>query len=362
MKIKIADRFRPFSHRAGTCALVPNTDVIARVYPVLLHLQSLSSGQIWEAKLALKGPVKGFTVMQDLEKGFLTVFGETGAGFFRYRLFGEKEKLYVSLDRGLKEGLAYESTERSGKFLLKKRRELLPCRTHFTPSIPRLSLGNQKKQDIEAISKRLDLTEIFPLVYRIGQMIPEMPAESPAAPAATSWDLLKSFEKALQGKDRAAQLFAFHKFYQVAVKDLFVPRLFDEEYRGIVSPPKGNPNLYNLKLLQESARLIENCFFQQSKAKLFFLPSLPAKVHSGRLLQICGEDNKFSLDFTWRSNALRQVIIRANSNAEFQLAFPSAIRNYRVRLSKRHQGYRKAAGELFSMKAGTTYFLDNFQK
>ena len=83
----IALRFRPFSHEPGTLMMFPASRYVIRAFPSRLQILACQEGT-WtiqkEVGLSISGPVKDFTVQQDLEKGVLRVWGKGIKGFFRY--------------------------------------------------------------------------------------------------------------------------------------------------------------------------------------------------------------------------------------------------------------------------------------
>jgi len=74
MKIKIAERLRPFSHTPGASCLIPGTCFAVTAFPTLLRIDQ------HEIKLKLTGPVSNFTLQQDLEKNCVFVFGKAKEG------------------------------------------------------------------------------------------------------------------------------------------------------------------------------------------------------------------------------------------------------------------------------------------
>ncbi len=118
MKIKIAERLRPYSHTPGVRLM---EDI--QVFPTRL----VCSGK--ETLFDVKGPVKNFMVELNLERGEIKII--------------------------------------SGKF-----RHSIPFVMHCKE---RLSLGNSKAQDWDLVKRRQDLTEILPIWLRLASLQPETP-------------------------------------------------------------------------------------------------------------------------------------------------------------------------------------------
>src|SRR5438445_4041886 len=86
MTIKIATRFRPFSHTSPTFCLIPKTALAAEICPAYIRIFDPSkTGSIYEHHLSF-GPLKNFTVILELEKGYIEVSGFSKSDFIRYRI------------------------------------------------------------------------------------------------------------------------------------------------------------------------------------------------------------------------------------------------------------------------------------
>lgn len=127
--IRIAERYRPFSHKPGASCVVPGTDYVVHAYPGLIRV-SKDNETIAELPITLK---KSFLLTQDLEQGFVSISGE----FF---------------------------VDETGNITLKKP---VPRPTH-----ERLSLGSSKAQNWDYIRERKDLREILPLWHKLASYYP----------------------------------------------------------------------------------------------------------------------------------------------------------------------------------------------
>ena len=74
MPSQLSELMRPFSHVLGETCLIPGSGSAVQVHPTRIRLTALDAPQ-WKTDFALKltGPFKGFTVMQDLDRGFVRV-------------------------------------------------------------------------------------------------------------------------------------------------------------------------------------------------------------------------------------------------------------------------------------------------
>lgn len=312
--IRIASRLRPFSHLPGASCLIPGTGIEVEAFPALIRLKN--SGK--EIPLEIKGPLKQFTLMQDLERGCVTVFSE------QYRLH----------------------VLPNGEITDQKNPPLPPIKNQ-----ERLSLGSHKKQEWEGIKRRLDPCEFFPLWFRLGFSL-----ELPPRPEGNvgMFGLLAECREAIEAHTPERIIPAFQKLFLAGFRGILVPRLRDDEHQGIVIDNAIAPTSA-LYLLQEGAALIRSLFLVSSGNELAILPNLPPELFAGRMLNLAcpgfGE-----LDLEWTKKTIRQIEFRAACDGELHLRFPSAIRTFRLR------GKICGNGEALEIKSGDHYVLDQFKK
>jgi len=107
MKIKIAARYRPFSHLPGSSCLLPCTAIEVEAFPSLLRFWDLSGAErksVGEYPLDVVGPVAQFTLQQDLEKGSVAIWGHAKNGYYFLQLTATAEGIAIAT-RGGKEQL-----------------------------------------------------------------------------------------------------------------------------------------------------------------------------------------------------------------------------------------------------------------
>ncbi len=242
MKIKVAQRYKPFSHRPGTKALLPGSGTIVEAFPTKIKIGDE------ELNLEVTGPVKEFTLIQDLERGEIRVFGSPKQGYYEFLIRPEewilarapKEGIQVNgkrLERGFKKPL--------GSAVSKK-------------TLERLALGCHKEQEFEKIAGRKELSEILPFWFFLGQQLPE---KAGSHPLLTAESLLELFE--------------------VGFTDLFFPTFSDGKHLGLKTEgAQGSP----LSILTDGAKLIRALFFKSEKGALHFLPN--NSFPSGRFIDI----------------------------------------------------------------------------
>ena len=342
MKITIAARFRPFSHTPGTGCLIPGTKWQLRAFPTLLRF-SCGKKQI-ELSLQLTGPVKKFTLEQDLERKSVLVFGEAKEGYFRFRIKANDEGFLLDAEKTPLAGIV------TSKGLLKSKDRLhFPVELDFfTPShVERISFGSHKKQDWDQVLRRLDLKEIIPPFLDLAQKIP---------PELSQQSFFS--EKERERTDAEPWLTAF---FQAYFEQIFIPRAADDQHLGIALFPKldleGDPS----RLIGGAAKWIRSLFFVQNERRLQILPHLPPSLEAGRFIGIHLTGIGI-LDIEWSKSLLRKAILRATVSGEILFDLQPGIRFFRVRSGHSDKGHAQNAAEPLLVQSGKTYFLDHFKK
>jgi hypothetical protein len=307
MKISIRQKLRPFSHTPGACCLIPGTTAVVRAFPTRLYL----GDEIYP--LPFTGPVKGFTLEQDLEKNCVWVYGQAPEGFFRLRIFANDNGFVLKGEKGIE---LDETLEKEIAFSLESSGE-------------RLSLGSHRKLDWDKIRRSNDIASWMPVLFALSQKIPAIPPAHYQFPS--------SLEALFQG----------------AFDGILVPRFVDTEHQGLIpeQTASGDPAW----ILQEAGKKIRSLFFEQNERRLSLLPSLPPAFDQGRLigLKVPGVG---TLDLEWSKKLLRRAIFTVATSGEVILQLQNALKGYRV------NGKKKAADEPLLLEAGQTYLLDCFQK
>ncbi len=343
MKIEIAARIKPFSHTPGAACALPGSKQILEAYPALIKV----AGR--ELKLALTGPVKNFTVEQDLEKNCAWIFGQAAEGFYRLRVWAQDDGVRIAAEKAPADGIAYKGSETG--VLRKKETLFLPCETEIRISgaLERLSLGSHKAQDWDRAMAECDLKLLVPALFFLGQKIPHIPPQKPSGTA-----LLLSWPE-----ERKGLASALERFFRSAFAKIGAPQLEDGQHQGIA--PEGPVQGDSFFLIQEGAKQIRSLFFRQNDRRVGFLPHLPPEFDAGRMLgvQALGIG---SIDFEWTKGKMRRALLRATTSGEVVLDLQKGIESLRVRSQLNGKGKKLQAGEPLLVEAGKTYFLDHFQK
>lgn len=337
MWIKIAERLRPFSHLPGAVCLLPGMGCTVQAFPTLLRV-----GGDWEMALEIAGPVRNFTVQQNLEEGRVTVFGTSPAGFFRYHVVALEGEIGIDFEKFpvAKEGIKIPSAVVKGG-----------------ASAERLSLGSHKAQDWELLRRRGDLREIFPVWVKLGGGLPS--PEERGIPSEGMFSLLRRCVDLVEEGNRTGLYQAFLNLFQAGFYSMLTPRLRDDDYQGLVSldpPGEGSP----LLLLKEGERLIRSLFFKEEGEELSLLPCLPVEFHSGRYLNLTTAKGD-QLDIEWAKKSLRRAVVRPAGFHPLRLTFPKEIKTFRVRTALQERGDVLSAASPLP-PSHLPLFLDRFEK
>lgn len=368
MRISIAERLKPFSHVPGTSTILPGSGCLVQIFPCLIRIYHLKGSQpvlLTEITVDLKGPVQQFTICNDLEKGRMTISGNTAEGWMRYHLISGMLHANVRLvvDRAPNNGFCIKKEGKSYALKSKEGIDLLDGEIAFepyqVPSCDRLSLGNHKAQDWELIKRRFSLTEILPLVHRLGQLIPPMdPLEASNLHEGTL-SLLHMCEQSFADERPEKGEETWIHFFLGCFHQFLVPQLEDNDYQGLViQKPLENALISPLAILSEGSRLIRKLFVQQENNSLFILPYLFPSLHQGRLIDVSIEGGSLSME--WTKKTIRRMHFYAEQDLEWIFKFRSDVKSYRLRQNLKEKGKRHNCGDPVFFKKNCHYLFDNF--
>ncbi len=345
MQIKIVERLLPFSHQSGTFCLIPYTTWEVQVFPTRLYFRNLRGlKEDFALTLSCKGPIKQFTVQQDLEHGYVRIFGHTQEGYMEYLI--DKGALYFKKLPLTGIVCGTETVHKGMSYALPLHAEPV----HNTKE--RLSLGMHRSQDWELVKRRMDLREIFPIWLKLAAFIPEEKVKE--FPNTGTLALLHACKKAMtQGeKNQIVPLFA--NVFQTSFQGILAPRLSDELFLGIA--PENRSDLSPLLMLHQGAALIRSLFFQEEGDTISFLPILPPEFHSGRFLM--GDE----IAFEWSKKLIKKIILKSRSDREVRLKLQKPIQSFRVRYSLKDRGKKIFKDQPILLKADQMIYCDRFEK
>ncbi len=335
-KISVAQRFKPFSHEAGASAIIPYTDWVVTAYPTRFEISDFFCDTIL-IELEISGPVNGFTLQQDLEKGECLIFGTAQEGYFEFRLFVEKKQQSLVLEYSRGKGIVVFVDGKKIALSAKEALDLIDVKfdSKMFEDRERISLGDHKKQDVTSIWKRKDLAEILPILYFTSQSV-----------------LLSSDEKFTKyPKDDES----FLNFIDTGFCSIFVPQRKDEKHLGLTYEKlsESSTPISRLEAFQKSFRSL---FIREVKGKVVLLPNLPKCFSSGRFVGAKVQDA--TIDFEWRKGKLRCVVIHGRKDANILIDWPKEIMSFRIDDRK---GSQKKQQSLTLLKGKKTV-VDKFQR
>lgn len=322
MQIAIKEQCKPFSHTPGAACLIPGTYAEAQAFPTLLKVAG------HEVKLSCKGPVTGFTLELDLERHCVFVFGRAKSGYYKIRIEASDSGFHIHPERG-------EALEKPVH--IQQEVDFIP-----KTAIERLSLGSHKEQNWDRIQG--DLKTAVPILFALGQKGPVLPSQ-PLTGTALFLQM---------PKERSEVFNVLQAFFQTAFTKMLIPRLFDDQYQGIV--PEGPIEGDRFFLVQQGAKFIRSLFFEANERRLKLLPHLPIPFDCGKMtcVKVPGVGE---LDFEWSKKILRRAVLRVSTTGEILFDLQKEIKFFRINKKAKHK-----ATEPLLVQAGASYLLDRFQK
>lgn len=286
MNISISARLKPFSHTIGTKCLLPGTQELVEAFPQMLRIGSVS------IPLSHDAYTRPFTLQQDLEKNCVWVFGKS----FRYKIQASPV------------GLEIKSSDKTWEFKTSS--------SFYMPSsLERLSLGSHKAQDWDLVTRRMDLKEILPLVFALGQKVP-----------------FRSFEE----MPSPSNLQAVESFYRSHFEGMLIPK--EETFLSL------------------AFQVIRSLFFKEEESNFSLLQH--CLFPEGRMVNI--QTKIGVLSFEWSKHRLRRAVFEAKETGEIHWKLVDSIRAYRVKTFKNEKGRMHLAKDPLLVEKDTTYFLDRF--
>lgn len=322
MPINIGERLRPFSHQPGTVFPVPFTDQGVALYPTAIRVEP--SGEL--IHLDVEGPIDDFTGVLDLERGEVRIFGKGKSSPFCYWICADGDNIFCS----------------KAKPVVK------------TPPLPieRLSLGMSKKLDVDLLKRRNLLSELLPIWFRLGQMVP-----SGLIPEGDS--LFQDLKDGMLEESRPDLLAHFQALLAAGFIGCFYPQTIDRNFLGYgKSPlPQGTPPHL---LLSQGYALIRSLVLKVSEPVCYFLPRISSLFHSGRVL---GLNLPFgSVDLEWTHYRLRRLQFTCRESGSWHFQFPKEFQTCRLTIDRSIEKYACTSERVLDLVVGSQYFFDRFEQ
>lgn len=333
MSIRIALRLRPFSHEPGTSCPIPHTSWEAKIFPTKIFFRDLASAKEEMLSLPIKGPVKDFTIVLNLEKECLEVFGFAHEGYFHYFIIAKGNKLVLQFKKG--------------------KEILLPFAIiHRQPiNKERLSLGIHKQQDWDLVCRRRLMTEVFPFWLRLSQVIPE------GSLPKKHWG---NFGLLFKEVDKNEIVLHFSLVFQTTFQGILSPRVNDQKYLGILPEEKIPEDVPSIGLIHEGAQRIRRIFFREEGDDLFILPELPPEFHAGRFVFLQTEFGD-RIDIEWAKKQIKKIAIYPKKTRTIKLHLQRNIHSFRWRKNPHEKGVKYKNGDMLEIHENQPLFLDRFE-
>lgn len=322
--ISLFEKFKPFSHKPGISCLLPQTSYEVEVFPSLVRIYDIKTGKrecILEEEIPIQGPLKDFTVVQDLERNIISVFGKN-------LFYHIKSDLSIVFQKKM-------------PFSEKKLQE-------------KLFFGVHKQQDWEKIVRRKDFGEILPFWFALGSGYGNI---VPPQKKSGIFSLLDECQEVIFRHRPEHILSSFEKVFLAGFRGILVPRLKDEDYQGIVfEEAYGNP----LYLLSYGYHLLRSLFIEKRKESLHILPNLPPSFFSGKLINVeIPPYGIFALE--WSKKTIRRIHIESSFEGYLPLVFSSHLKQFRFRKNLKERGKSQSCKTPLEISKGT-FYLDRFEK
>jgi hypothetical protein len=329
--------------------LIPGSTLCVKVFPVRIEIVDLlDASQTSNVILhGICGPIADFTVMQDLEHGYVNVWGHSANGYFRYLLIYVEQKLRIVIEKEPKEGL--QTLCEGSLTLLPLPKAELP--KHGVLQTERLSLGSHKAQDWELICRRLNLVEIAPHWLRLGQMTPATHEK------CVSPSLLLRAAESIEGPPEKI-VSTWSNLFQAGFEGILVPRAVDSDYLGFDLPPIADGQA--ISILTQGAALLRRTFIIEEADQTLLLPHIPPEFVCGRYL---GARCQWGhLDVEWTKKLLRRAVLYPERSGTLHLRLQKSIRSFRLRRSTKERGQRVVVNEPLPIEAGKPLYIDRIEK
>ncbi|MBQ8498486.1 hypothetical protein [Chlamydia sp.] len=327
--IKIAQSFKPYITEPGAKIPIPGSTLYAQVFPSLWRIFSSSHELMDEGRVSVNGPLKRFVVFQNLNRGGVAVMTE-------------QYKYYLSPKGFCTHSMAY----------------LPPASFYPTEYV---SFGVHKHADLEKIRRRKNLKEILPFLFRHGVLLQNQSLQTLEKTEVVS--LLETLDEWIAKSKKESMTSLLEKFVYAGLSKTLLPRLYDEEYQGIISEgPRKEMREVPFALLRAAALSMQKMFIQERSGVITLLPVLPPEFPCGRWVNFSLDIGKIS--FEWTKKTIRRVILQAHSSGEIALTSPG-VRSYRSRMEEEGKILSckiKKFLEKVEIKAGNTYLWDRFCK
>lgn len=363
--MRIANRYRPFSHQPGTATLIPGSSAVVTAYPTRLTLE-LDRATRCTLKWHLKGLIEEFTVMQDLEQHAVRISGRSQEGFFCYALSICDKHVALKLERGPTQGMqaTFATQDQESVITLHVKSKIMLGQIRFSalPSqcLERISFGVAKKQDWDLLRRRKEPLEYFPLWFLLGQTLSFSHQEKTLSECAPSTLVVEQACQDLKQGAKEKFLTKLHQVFQSSFHSLMVPSAFDCYHHGLNLPSKAfEADHVNIDLLYQGYKAIRAMLITQEDGVIQLLQHLPAAFHAGRACNLTLTGSL--VDFEWSKKFLKKVTLTVFEAQTFLFSFQKDLKTFRLAANQENNKMQCQCNEPLTLSPGI-YVLDQFKK
>ncbi|HRW58264.1 MAG TPA: hypothetical protein P5048_01450 [Chlamydiales bacterium] len=362
--IQLNDRYTYFSHRYGEKLMLPGTELALEVYPTKIIISPLMrKEEKFEIHFDFLGPMKGFTIFQNLDKNYIEINGHIRMGHFRFRIVAKEEGIdlmAVKMPAGeLKFSFISKvsSIKQICGFMHAKETLFVPWKfaTKFEKSISKISFGVFKQKDVSMMQRRFLLTEYLPYWHLLSQKVPFF--------TSTIEGTAKFLDQCIplicmKNKKKIEDLLELT--LRSGFSTFLMPRLLDEEYQGILVDQKVSKKAHPTILFEYGKKIIESLFLYTEPEKVFVLTCMPPSISHGKAINLKTEYGTFDVEFS--KKFLKKLVFRPSYDCSFVFKLQSKIKSFRMKESRKEFGTTLHSNDKISFVKGRKYFFDKFQK
>lgn len=364
MQIKIKQKFNPISHRIGTKFLIVNSSYIVQIFPGLLHFKDLNSDKNFKIFLDFEGPVKDFTIIQNLQNGSIKVFFHTKKGYLSFKIYTKEHSIenlkqktnpIIFFERLPLDEITITLGDKTKKIKPKTTIDLPIDISYIKEPEEIVFLGIHKKQDLDQIHTRENLLEILPFLFLYSQFFKDIQTKK----CLRNKCIVRELSETILNKKRVEIEERFLKVFKAHFSNAFIPRVNDDDFQNIIERVD-EKNAYPLHILRKLFYIIKSMLVEQKLDEIAILPSLPISFHSGKAMHITLPVGSFDLE--WSKKLIKKIIFRPKKDVKLKLHFQSKIKTFRLRITLKEKGKFFKNKDEISFEKDKIYYLDKFQK
>ena len=355
MRIKIDQKYAPFTHVPGSFLMIPKSMYRMQVFPTKLCIEHVDTKKVTELDVLITGPIKNFTVICDLEKGCVRISGTSIEGYFYYAIFAGKKSIDLHVKRSPKEGMTFRIGSKEHHLSSKETHSIIKENSiSLTETKERISFGNFKQQDFDKIKSRQDISEIIPLLMFYERYLPQK-----IKPLDISIPLMDELERFIAAKDRMKLEQAILNIFNVHFDGIFTTVFHDKNHLGLTAAID-SMGINSFIILKRLIDLLKSLFIQVDGNNINILPVLPVSFHAGRYTDINAGD--ISVGIEWSKKLIKKMEVSSKIAGEYKLHLQRGIKSYRIRKNTKERGIKMRVSNSLMIPNEGILYLDRFEK